>query len=252
MKIATWNIAGGHTVRSLEDKFDYNPLGTAYFVDELGKLSVDVAFIQESQCNDKGSVAARIAEELAMPFVFETPMSQSHIDPEYSLSVAILSRQPFEIGSQQAFKQPYPSFDLQLPGGRPAAKFHKYLQMATIGGICFANTMVQPLEFLGSPYSSLLGRGYADELSAFFIDNLPEQLLIFAGDFNTPDPPSTFARAFDHFGLKDTLPVGATEPHGQGHLDCILVSPEFTAIDRAIIPTQTDHYLGYAEVTTSR
>ena len=245
MRIATWNIGGGHKIKSLAT-FDYKEnINTEYFISELKKYDLDVICLQESQHSANKSVAQMLADGLKMPHVFEVPMHPSHIDQGFSLSLAIISRQPFT--STKSFRQPYPAFELFLPNGQPAGQYDKYVQAVELDGIQIANTMTQPLEFLGHPYADEFGAQYAKELSNMFVKTL-RRPLIFAGDFNTPDPSTTFADATKHLELADALPNKNTKPHGGGHLDCIFHSKDFTVIQSEIVSTESDHFLCWTEL----
>lgn len=247
MRIATWNIGGGHKIKSLKT-FDYEAeINIDYFVDELKKLQLDIVCLQESQCNDGYSVAKVIADKLGMPHVYETPMHPSHVDTGYELSLAILSTKPFD--NKQSYVQPYPSFDLFLPNGKPAGRYDNYIQVVELEGLQVAHTMNQPLEFLGHPYEDEYGKTYAKELCDMFNETL-QRPLVFVGDFNTPNPAVTFKATCDHLSLKDALPAEATKPHGEGHLDCIFYSSELNANAAAVLQTETDHYLCWAEVNS--
>lgn len=245
LRVATWNIAGGRKMRSLA-QFDYEGTNLDYFAEQLRRLDLDIVCLQESECNKHESVAKALAEKVRMPHVFETAMHPSHVDDSYSLSLAILSKRPLQ--NQRAVKQPYPSFDLHLPNGRPAKRTVKDVQIAqTQDELYIANTQTQPLEYLGHPYESDLGKRYATDLADLFIQTVRTPL-IFAGDFSTPNPTQTFASLCEAHNLTDALPFKPTKPHGSGHLDCIFVSPQFTIKSSDVLQTETDHFLCWAEL----
>lgn len=250
MKIATWNIAGGHTAKSSK-AFDYSTRNLNYFANQLAALNPDVLCLQEAEYELSGSLslANYFAEQLNMPFVFETRMHASHITPGCGIALAILSKEPFD--TKRSVVQPYPSFPLYLPNGKPAAKHIKHLQIAEIHGIQIANTHTQPLELLGTPYASEKGRAFADELCDLFIRELRPPL-VFAGDFCADLHGSVteiYQKMCDALSLTDVLPPGQTKPNNTGRPDAILTSPELTAQASGIIQTETDHFLCWADIT---
>jgi exonuclease III len=248
LRIATWNIAGGRKMRS-QEVFDYEDRDLEYFADQFKALNLDIICIQECEYLETDHIAEKLAKLLGIPCVFETLMHQSHISPGYTISTVILSKSP--LIKAQAIKQPYPDFEVTLPNGQPAQKHTKYLQVAEYDGLCVANTQTQPLEFLGTPYESERGRGFAKILSKLFIEEL-HRPLVFAGDFcadlHTTHVSKIYKEACESFELKDVLPPGQTKPNNKGRADAIFISPELKKIDSGIVQTETDHFLCWAEI----
>lgn len=93
MKIATWNIAGGHTAKSSK-AFDYSTRNLNYFANQLATLNPDVLCLQEAEYELSGSLslANYFAEQLNMPFVFETRMHASHITPGCGIALPFLAK----------------------------------------------------------------------------------------------------------------------------------------------------------------
>ncbi len=244
MKIITWNIGGAHTVNSAE-QFDYDKEDLSYFVDAIRPLNPDVICIQESHTNDDDVLANRLAESLGLPYVFDAPRSPSHIDENYQLSNAIISRYPIE--NKKSILLPDPPFELYFRDGKKARLFHTYVQTADIQGITVANTHLQPLHIFGYSYSEGEGKKFAEETEKILCDNLNSPL-IFAGDFNAPNLLNDFPRLIESFGLTAALEEQATDI--QGHrMDYILYSEGLMMEDSAIIKTErADHYLGWAEL----
>jgi endonuclease/exonuclease/phosphatase family metal-dependent hydrolase len=245
MRIATWNISGGHKMRS-HNVFDYETgFQISYFANLLHKLSIDVACIQESQVGKKKSIAQLIAQFYDEYSVYETPMSESHIDKGYQLSLAILSK--FPIRYAKSFQLPYPNFELSLPDGRPASRHEKYMQIASLEHLNIINLFNHPMEYLGHAYETKLGQIYTKELTDFLNEHIKLPLVL-AGDFNTPNPAKTFSDTLDRFGLKDAVEQLDTKPQGGGHLDCIFYSNGLIAKEGHVVKTQTDHFLCWADI----
>lgn len=250
MKVATWNIAGGRKINS-KDHFDYQKSDLTYFIDRLRDIDADVVCLQEVEFDANNSGANIIATALEMPYIFETKMHVSHIDPSKHISIAILSKNKPD--KTFAVQQPYPDFPLFLPNGDPAKVHLKYLQYIELNGVQIANTHTQPLEFLGTPYQSLQGKKYADTLSELFIESLNTPL-VFAGDFNadksTKHVSEIFDKACTHLGLSDVLPDGNTKPFNKGRPDALFISTGLSHNQSAIVQTETDHFLCWADIGT--
>ena len=250
MRIATWNIAAGHKLQS-STPLAYAEQDLSYFIDQLRRIDCDVICLQEAENRpDTGySMAKDIADQLGIDYIFETLTHPSHIRKNALLSLAIISKNP--LTETIATPQPYPSFPLTLPDGNPAKKHVKYLQHAKIDGIMVANVHTQPLEFLGTPYESDLGKEYAEELNQLFIREL-QRPLIFTGDFcadlHTSHVANIYTRTCETLQLTDILPPGQTKPFNKGRSDAIFVSPELTTTDSSITETMTDHFLCWATI----
>ncbi|MBC7707796.1 endonuclease/exonuclease/phosphatase family protein [Polaromonas sp.] len=246
LKIASWNIAGGHTIRS-NKQFDYDEQeNIEYFIGQLLALDADVICLQESHWHPEKSLSYRIAAALDFPFVFETINSPSGIDPAFKESTAVLSKAPLE--NTQEFCLPYPKFDLFLPDGSPAARWDKYLQVCEIQGVRIGNIHTQPLGYFGYNYQVEAGVGYAKEIEILLTQQLKEPFIL-VGDFNTQKANRAFERWFQANSLDDALPEQLpTRPNGN-HIDYILHTPAFIKHDSGIISTNTDHYLCWAEFT---
>lgn len=243
MRVTTWNIGGGHTVQSTKT-FDYNEAETLdYFANLLRPLQLDVISLQESHTNEHDIVAKRLADLLDMPYVFDSPASPSHIDDSYQLSNAIISKKPIE--NPISIKLPPPSFELYFKDGSKARLFHRYLQITSIDGVCFANTHLQPLHHFGYTYEDGEGKRLAEQTQAVFREYL-KQPLILAADLNDKHAEKTYQTMFDTLQLKDALGTVPTDNAGK-KVDYIIYSPEFTLTDSGVIPTDADHHLCWAE-----
>jgi len=92
IRIATWNIAGGRPVKSLES-YDYHEEDLEYFADELAKVEADIVCLQEAHTQGRQAVAEKIAGRLGLAHVFNAPLSPSHIEEGWQLGLAMLCRQ---------------------------------------------------------------------------------------------------------------------------------------------------------------
>ena len=242
--IATWNIGGAHTINS-SDTFDYDKEDVGYFAKILKSLNPDIVCLQESHTNADGAISRRIAELLDLPFVFDSPRSPSHIDDNYQLANAIISRYPIE--NTRHVLLPDPPFELYFRNGRKARRFPTYVQIAQIGDITVANTHLQPLGLFGYSWDRGEGKQLAVATEDIFIANL-ESPLVFAGDFNFPDLERIFPRLMPSLQLKSALDDSPTAIHGL-RLDYILYSPELSSQKAKVIVTdKSDHYVGWAEL----
>ncbi len=242
LRIATWNIAGGHTVRSAES-LDYDPQEhVEYFASQLRNLAPDVVCLQESKTNRHDTLAARLGRAAGFAHVFDTPSCPSHIDPNYQLSNAILSRQPFE--SQQAIVLPLETFSLSYKG-EPAEPYQRMAQIVTLGGLAVVNLHLEPLGRFHHNYERGEGLAYAHQLDRALLKVLRRPLVI-AADWNTDRLEKAHAPLLAAHRLREADLGLATTP-AASHPDHIVYSPELTCIAAGTVKTQTDHYLCWAD-----
>ena len=245
LKVVTWNIGGAHTINS-NSTFDYDKEDLSYFVDILKSTAADIVCLQESHTKKGRILAELIARELELPYVFDSPRSPSHIDENYELANAILSRYPIE--NPKHILLPDPPFELYFENGKQARLFHTYVQTAQICGITIANTHLQPLHLFGYSWNEGQGKMLASETEDVFLENL-ETPLIFLGDFNAPHLQKDFSKFMKKFGLKFALNEEPTDVKGN-KMDYILYSQEFTLTVADLIRTEkSDHYLGWTIFT---
>lgn len=243
LKVLTWNIGGAHTINS-SAVFDYDKENLSYFVQAIKAVNPDVICIQESHTNDSDVLASRLAKELGFEYVFDSPRSPSHIDENYQLSNAIISRYPIE--NTKNILLPDPPFELYFEDGKKARLFHTYLQTADIQGVKIANTHLRPLHIFGYSYSEGEGNQFANNIEAVLCSNLNTPL-VFAGDFNDPNLFSNFPLLVEKFRLEAALDEQPTNINGN-KTDYILFSKELT-LDKAelVKAEKADHHLGWAE-----
>lgn len=245
LKIISWNIAGGHTIKSL-DMFDYEKENLTYFVDVIREYDSDVICLQETHSNASRSIAKEIANQLGYEFVYEQAASPSHIDPSFELGQAIISKVPLE--DVRTIVYPYPMFPLRFSDGRDAARHDKILQIAHWKNITIANTQLLPLRIFSEEYDTENGMQLAKEIDEVLVSYL-DAPLVFCGDFNFNKPTDAFPRMYEEFSLSNALPRGITRPDKSAKLapDHILFSSELRAVNAKVAETKTDHFLCFAE-----
>jgi endonuclease/exonuclease/phosphatase family metal-dependent hydrolase len=238
--IATWNIAGGHTIHDENEQFAYNPEDIAYFINELKDLAPDIICLQETHLNNERSIAHEIAGELGGLFCFEQDNSPSHIDPEYRLGNAVLSKYSFK--KKGNFTLPNPNFPLKLPNEQE--RHNKGFQVVEFDFGSLVNIQMLPLSFLGTPYDSDDGKTFAKEMEDYM--NLEcASAHIICGDFNYKAASDLYSNLLS--GMIDTLPKAPTRP-GEKKTDYIFCRNEIKVLDAGIINTKTDHYLCWTKI----
>lgn len=247
LRVATWNIAGARKMRSL-DTFDYESQDTDYFADKLAELSPDVVCLQESHTSDKEIIAQAIAEKLGMTFVHNDVVSPSHIDSNYRLGNAIISRLPLVHKTDATY--PYPDFANYFADGRPSVPHDKMIQIFEWAGVTIANTQMLPLTIFGHSYDRGEGRQLARQIEKILIKNLRAPLVL-CGDLNHDQPAEIYPDLFSSLSLREALPDEMTRPNKENVKktpDHILVTPECRIVDAKIVPVQADHFLGFADI----
>ena len=114
LKIASWNIAGAHAIKSL-NQFDYQREDINYFAEQLRAIDADIICLQETHLNMDRSVAKEMAALLGYSYVYDIDVSPSHIDENYRLGNAIISRLPLKHKKDVFY--PFPEFELRFPNG---------------------------------------------------------------------------------------------------------------------------------------
>jgi endonuclease/exonuclease/phosphatase family metal-dependent hydrolase len=251
MKIATWNIAGGHTVKSASH-FDYNEEDVAYFARHLAETESDIICLQETHLNTDRSIAREIADKLGGYRCFETSVSKSHIDDDYQLGMAILSK--IGLSNPENILFPKPDFDLYFKDGRPAEKHDKALQKATANGVNIANMQLLPIMVFGYTYLEGEGKKLAYIIDRLMTENLNPPVIL-CGDFGmSVKYAETFPELFEKLKLQNSLPDVPTYhiPHELAKInapDRIYYSTDtLEVIDSGVIVTETDHYLCWSEI----
>lgn len=246
IRVATWNIAGGRQIKSL-DLFDYESENIEYFSKELEKVNPDVVCIQEDHIRERKSVARQIANLIGFKNFCVVSMSPSHIDKECFLGMAVLSKNKFR--NCKSICLPYPEFKLLWKDGSEANKHHKYLQITNVDGLWIINFFTLPIQLWGYDYDRDVGKDYALKIEELLL-NLKKPLII-CGDFNHNEPIKIYPKFATEYKLTDALPKMITRPTLNGNFenpDHILYSDEFRCLEAKVVKTNTDHYLCVAEL----
>jgi exonuclease III len=245
LKIASWNIAGGRKMNSGQ-RYDYIANEDIdYFVKKLSALDPDIICFQEVHFKDGVSTASQIAKKLAMPHVFDSNAGHtSHIDANYQLGTAIISRLPLH--KTTITPVPYPDFPLFLPSGEPEReRHHRFLQTAQCQGFTVANLHTLPMHFFGLAYDKDKGKDFAHQIEDLLLATL-KQPLLFAAELNFDDARLIYPRFYKELELSEALGTLPTRPDGR-RTDHILYSPEFQLISSGAEETESDHYVCWTE-----
>ena len=248
IKIATWNIAGGHPIASL-DYFDYLPEDPEYFVNELKKIDPDIVCFQEShtKIDNSSSNAKDITDKLGFSYLFNSPSSKSHVDNTCMLSTAIIAKNKFN--TEKLVFYPNPKGDLFWSDGRLADTHEKNLQIVSNGQFSVANNQMLPIRLFGFTYDDgARGTEFANSINLVMKSEIKSPV-IWCGDFNFSDPQKVFS-IINELNLINALPDEGTRPSKDGSKkksDFIFYSSEFKLINSGIIETNTNHYLCWAE-----
>ena len=203
IRIASWNIAGAHKYTS-SDHLNYEAEDISYFAEQLKRVDPDIIFLQETHLNSDRSIARDIANLLNYENVYEVDVSPSHIDSNFRLGNAIISKAPLSHIKDAYY--PYPDFELRFPNGKLARDRHdKMVQIYKFGDIMICNTQMCPLSLFGYSYVEGLGKEIALQIEDILIDNLTTPL-IFAGDFNTDEPEQAYPKLVNKLGKLNYSP----------------------------------------------
>lgn len=219
------------------------PMRMSYFTSELKKISPDIACLQETHINNERSVAGEIAAALGGYHTQEVSMSPSHIDRQYALGNAVISKEMPRDAKSQTYV--YPTFPLVLPDGKPAVHHDKGFQVINFSFGMVINTQMMPLGFLGTPYRTPLGRSFARDMEKQLLAHVRHPFIL-CGDLNVSEVTEFYPELLKL--MKNVLPDMPTRPRG-GKPDYIFLSKEYQVIDAGVIETNTDHYLCWAKIS---
>jgi len=223
---------------------DYEGEDLEYFAGQLKAHNPDIVCLQESHTNSERSIAAELAALLGYGYVYNQPMSPSHVDAAFQLGTAILSKWPLEPSG--TFNVPYPSFPLFFSDGRPAIVHEKGVQTFKLGDIMIANMQLLPIALFGAQYDDGAdGTALARSIELSLLEYLRTPL-IFAGDFNFDTPQTVYANLYKTLSLHEALPSELTRPNKEGMKktpDHLLYSDGLTLVDSKVVPVHADHYL---------
>lgn len=254
IKIISWNIAGGRTLAT-KSHWDYKSENLDYFARNIQELNPDIICLQEVHINEKRSIAKEIAQKLNIPNIHEVSSHPSHIDSNYNLGLAILSKD--KITNSEIIKLPYPKFKLVFSNGREAKHFDKYIQIVEIKGLKLVNTQFQPLGLWKYRYNEGRGLKYSNEIDKVLskTDN-PD---IFCGDLAMDYPLEVLTVLGDKYRMQEAFEDTSTRPVDKNFInkigskfivkqtDHILFLDKLRLIDSEVVRTNTDHLLCWGE-----
>ncbi|WP_069159820.1 endonuclease/exonuclease/phosphatase family protein [Nocardia altamirensis] len=231
--------------------WDYDPRDIDYFARVLNSVhpAPDVLLFQEGQVGRAfydmsvgraGSDLRQLAKLVGYPHNHETVISISHMSADKDLSMAIMSKLPFE----QTWARRIPDPDLPLTlQGNPVDPLVRYTQSAKVAGITVVNAFPIPLGVLGHSYETGGGVQHAADVVET-LRSTAQGPQVVGGDINTPRPDLVYTEHFDRMGLSPVLEPGTkTVPGWDGSPDQMYSTPEFTVVDSLVVPTNTDHHL---------
>ncbi|HEX8762994.1 MAG TPA: endonuclease/exonuclease/phosphatase family protein [Candidatus Saccharimonadales bacterium] len=246
MRVVSWNIAGGHKMRSAASLFDYAGLDLDYFIDQLRAVLPDIVCLQETHSRPGESIAADIARALDLPYVYEVAVSPSHIDDRYRLGNAILSRWRLQHVADLTY--PFPDFALRFKDGQPAQRHDKMAQLYQLDGVMIANTQMMPFDVFGVDHKHGAGAQNIQQIEQQLLVALHAPLIL-CGDLNMKNASKILAKLYAKLSLRDVLPPVPTRPlEHRLKSDYILVSPTIMCKKSSVVPAQADHFLCLADL----
>ncbi len=249
IRIVSWNIAGGRPTASL-DQFDYGAENLEYFITEIRKYDPDIICLQEVHTPLQGGVsqAELIAKALHLPYIINSPINVSHIDINYNIGIAILSKLPTQ--AEKTLTLPNPHLECVWADGTLAYTHEKNIQVVAFNDFTVVNNHMLPITLFGYSYDDASRGGeLARNINEMMSKNVPSGSLIWCGDFNYNNPPNIYP-CMQSLQLTDSLQNEGTRPVKGGAKKCpdhIYCTREFLLQESTIEKTNTDHYLCFAE-----
>jgi exonuclease III len=250
IKTVTWNIGGAKLLQEDADQTllaSYSVEGIDQIIDWLRKESPDIITLQETQKNDSNDQVATLAQKLGYEYFYHDSTSKSHIDTDYNLGHAILSRYPLSDHTMGFFDNP--NLKIAWEDGSIAQSFDKGYSTcrASIDGTDISLTTLHLVPF------KRFGVEMGTEAAATILDNVAESLSaptdkwIIQGDFNIDSSllASYLPKLFDQ-GLSEIDITEPTTPKGRRY-DHILFRHVGLLNSRTDSNVLTDHFPVIAE-----
>ena len=252
ISLVSWNIAGGRLNKSSR-QFDYTKVYFDYFAKKILHTYADIVCIQEMESDKENFSIRKYSDLLKMKNFYFVPSHTSPFDNKNLMGNVIFSR--YEMSKRLDYTLPNPNWDLFWPDGKPVKKFVKKIIACTIKGINIANLHLEPLGLWGFNYYEEPGLSYAKQIERLMlkIPGLDVFCGDFSGDFRNGNIKEIFDSLFSNNKFRDSLPNQITRPLQHkigGKNDHIFVSNKFSIKESKIIPTNSDHYLCYAKIST--
>lgn len=238
LTLAIWNIAAGRTSRT-KAQFDYNPEeDMQYFIDVLKEVNADVVCLQEVHTSHNRSQAKEVFDALNGTYLLNSVAHPSHIDSNFEMGNAIISKLP--VSHTKTIFFPNPWFDMYFKDGRKAIEHPKNVQLVQIGNIWIGNLHLLPLRLFGLQYND---GGLGQELSVRIEKTLlalPANLIL-SGDFNFPEPEEIYPNFIKERGLQRVAFAMSSTDH-------TFIPKGVEVISSKIIETRSDHNLHIVEL----
>ncbi len=238
-----WNIGGGKVRHPDADPtlFPYDQEGLEEIIDTIEESNADIVTLQETHENGSSSQTAEIAEAAGYPYWVNDHYGESHIDPDYHLGQAVISRYPLDNHTFQTFINPgytaewaTRSHDKGVTSVHLALGNKAVLQAQTLHAVPFR-------AFGVDPYSELAKPVLEDMEARVLATSIGDGIL--QGDFNL-DYPSLlefFPQLLRSGRFEEVLQALGTTPKG-GKIDHILYSGVVLVRSEVVSKVLTDHY----------
>ena len=243
MRIASWNIAEGHTFSgSVETAHQYEERNLSYFVDELSAVGPNLIALQEATTPKPGSAEISqpdfIAKGLGLNFVESAVYGPSFIEKGDSTSLGNLCE--YEIVKSNFHKLPNPGLTVTRPNGDVWVSFVTEVKFNN-EKVNFVNGHMVPFHHFNRKFSEDQFSGIREDVTEFLV-GVSDRPTIIACDFNygalTKLLPGLFARDLYREAFS-----GVETALGRGQQDHVLLSKHWSLKSTEIKKLQTDHCL---------
>ena len=221
MKVATWNIAGGHLLTEfVKDAAGYEKEDLDYFIGELKSLNADIICLQEAHTSkDNQYIQGKIiADKLGYQYVNHPyKAGESHIKKGHFLSLSILSKYP--ILKSYFRENPNPNLRSERSDGSVWITLDAGFLVAEVEyegkQINIANTHLVPLHYFKSNYMEARHDAIRTFISDFLL-NLNSSPSLVLGDFNFADLKKMLPKIFSNYKqafVQETTPAKGQQDH---------------------------------------
>ncbi len=254
IKTVTWNIGGGKLRKEHSDsgRLDsYTIDGIEEIVEWLADEDIDIITLQETQKNMNSDQVSYIAKKLGYKYFLHDSTSESHIDSNYRLGHAIISRYPISNHQKGFFINP--KVKIEWEDGSIATSFDKGYTSCSIKieDIAVSVTTLHLIPF------RRFNIKIDTKLAKSILSNVDDALscsadkILVQGDFNIDDSSlvTYLPRLFSQ-GLSEVTQKEPTTPKGRKY-DHILYKGMSLLNYRVDSKLLTDHFPIIGEFETS-
>jgi endonuclease/exonuclease/phosphatase family metal-dependent hydrolase len=244
IEFITWNIGGGKVLTDGADAQKSSSFlddGLAHIVSTIRGTGAEIAFLQETHTSKTYSQAQEIATRLGWSNVADFPLDTSHIEPDKSIGISIISR--YEIKNIRAHHLTNPNITATWEDGTTVHTHNKGVLSAKVivkkHTLKVATLHLVPFHRFDIPLEGEVASKIFSEVEQIIEDSNVEVL---AGDFNiNAEDVLGFLPRLQRSGWREDDISEPTTPRGK-QVDHVVYRKVCLDNERLLKKVKTDHY----------